>query len=899
MKIHMTRIAMIAFFSGALAVLGASCGVEKSELEMETAASPFQITLSIPYDKQYNVALSSGVVIHFSEEVDPDSVEERIRIKDLAGGFTAFTTDVQRASIVLYPETSWRPRTEYSLTVLPGIRSISGRTCAKDLAITFQTGVHRPCAAEPLTAIRTMPGPQEPCWDFHTLRVFFNEPINRRTLEYGTAVRFTDLSTGELLPGNLFGRGNQIVFDPDEDMVPGRKYELTVTTMLKDHNGQGVTEDYKTVFEPISSGKRVNLAMDKCPTVMEGVGFCDPTPADQMPQSKFLDREVNSMFADFILIGPTNMQVGSRLWNEFGESGLWPDVTPFVIRKGQKLFGPGIASMAGGVIPSGIESGRLEITVLTDAVGELVGSELVLGVPGLPPAVRFTMDASIAMEDGASVANIGQPILGTTLVGQASVDHIDQIPDYDTLILEVVGFSEIEMLNEYVPVTLTLQMVPPPTTPEREYDTTPPKVVSVSPIPDSTDRMLGDEIIVAFSEPIDPDTFKDNIHLWSAEGRVSGTFDLYNPKVAFRPDEPLYPLTQYIIVVSSGITDISGNKMGEEKQYSFKTMAYQSSPTQPPMLSAPVPGIYAGSTLPRNFYPELYFSQIIDEDSLVYGETFGLYDDTDDGKLVSGTWFYRSIFMRFVPDEELSPGHHYRWVITQDVLNLDGLQLDTDMDRVPGGPNIEVPFTPAPYSQATQSLFVSYPYADADNSGLIDGDESPVDSNYMEMDFPLVQERTYMMGYFPITVYRITTTPEGKPRLPIDIEPSSLQFATSAPMSLGGNKAEPGLLEMGRVTIEILEGSSTDLFLAPDGLVGVDCNTTMTFDLENPLVNTLIDHDTSFKIPGALRFSSDGRMVVLVRGMSKVWMNIPLFGPMEIPLEVNINTATPPSRRGF
>jgi len=155
-----------------------------------------------------------------------------------------------------------------------------------------------------------------------------------------------------------------------------------------------------------------------------------------------------------------------------------------------------------------------------------------------------------------------------------------------------------------------------------------------------------------------------------------------------------------------------------------------------------------------------------------------------------------------------------------------------------------------------------------------------------------------MMGYMPITVYSATKNVLGDPVLPIDIEPSSILYASNTSMSLFKVDG-PALLDMGRISIELIYPSSADIYLANDGFAGVDTDTTMNFNLENSLLNTIVDHRAYFKIPSALRFSKDGRMMVLIKGMAEIAMTIPGLDPIIIPIFTNMTTSTPPSRRGF
>lgn len=942
MHLSMFRYIVVGCLAALIITCGAGCHYEEFDpLEHDDGSDAFRITTTIPHTGQFNVTLSSNVVIHFSENINPTTVSGKLLLEKLsdqdsetnaqAVDSDRFILDYYEASIIIRPNLVWEPRTLYRVTIEEGIQSESGVTCNETRQISFRTGVRRPQMAEPLSIEYVVPDPDDPeekCWDFQTFRVYFNEPIYRPTLKYGETVTFKDNETGELVPGNLFGRGNQFSFDPHEDLTPDKTYTLTITTGLQDYNGEGIDEDYTAEFLVHSTGQRAILAMDNCPTVIEDTAFCEALPEnDLFPKSKFIGNDINSMLAESIMLGNTNILVGSRLWNEFGEGSLSPDRIPIVVRKGQKIYGKGLKGNVGGEggIISGIDTGLVTVTIMTDAMGELLGSEYVHGVPGLPATIRLTMDATMNAENPTASTIFSQPIMGATLVGQASVESIDNFPDYETMVIELVGYSEIELIKEYVTVTMALKMMPPPTLPEMDdptktpiEDKDPPEISSVSPVDISVEdmdisinyptRLANEEIIVTFSEPIDPSSIDGNLYLQGPNGIVSGEIDIYNPKIAIMPDESLKPDSEYTVVILSGITDIVGNKLGTNHyDYKFKTMAYQSSDEEPPVVSAIVPGNIDGIVFPCNFLFGLYFSQIMEESSFIYGDTYGLYDVTGGNKLVPATLLFYGLYAFIVTDEFLTPTNSYRIVVTDHLTNIDGVQLDTDEipDHTPGGQEpgqdkIEVEFTASSYSKFLQAFFITYPYSDANVNGLIDNNEYELEGNYMDPDFPLINGRSFVMGYFPITIQPLITDVAGEPRVPIFIEPTSDMFGTNLTIGLfDKQKEQMSLLDLGRIWIEVLYPSTSDLYQDSDGLVGVDTSTTMDFIVENPLVNKLLNNRTFLDIPSKLRFTRDGRMIVIIDGMSSVEMEIPIIGTLVTEMDVKLNTATPPAIRGF
>jgi Bacterial Ig-like domain len=906
---RLLRHCLFAALLAGLVIGAAACGDEREPLELAPTADSFRILMTSPHNTQFNVPLTSQVVVYTSHDLDPTSVTGRVTLTGPGGFRPSASIEVYDASIIFTPTSNWEELTDYTITVLPGLRGKTGPPLTETKVYTFQTGLRRPKAAQQLSVRAVAPGPDEPCWDFMTFRVFFNEPVDRNTLVFGEAVLFNEVETGKLLPGNLFARAGQLVFDPDEDLVGGKTYRLTITQKLTDAHGTSLAEPYVVDFVAASTGEHVLLAMEKCPTVVPGYSFCEAQPDDaSYPLSPIIPRRINSMFTSSVFLGDTDMMIGGRLWNEFGDAKLSPKRIPFVVRKGQRLIGKPLEYKVGGEIASGIFTGEIYVTLLTDAVGEMIGSEFVHGEAGLPATVILTMDAAMSLENPTANALLPQPLLGTKLVGLASVDLIDPEINYEAMKIELIGFAELNLGNERIPVAMALRMVPPPTLPEREFDTEPPEVLSVSPvdmvvepedISDIVDvRMAGDKIIAYFSEPLDPDTVRERFYLTGPHGRVAGRYDFYHPKMFFIPAEPMDPDSTYHVVLEPGIEDLVGNATTEKQTFTFRTMGYQSSAEDPPVILSIDPKRGPNSTMPTNFLPEFYFSQIIDTDSLVYGDTYGLYDLTT-GELVPGTMVFYSVFLDFVADNQYTVGHHYRWFINDGVTNLDGLALDTDMDRVPGGPEITIDWICTQFSPFSQTVQFTYPYADTNANGYLDEDETPTKTNTMVMESPLIADPAYVMGFFPIYAHEIVTDQEGEPRVGVTVTPYSYQIATSVSVALGGKTDEPGLLDMGRMLIELRPGSRTDIVQSAEGLLEADVDTIMSFNVENSLLNSFLVHDMFMKIPSAVRYSKDGRMMTIIRGSVASGMAIPIVGEMVIPVTVDMISSTVPATRGF
>ena len=117
----------------------------------------------------------------------------------------------------------------------------------------------------------------------------------------------------------------------------------------------------------------------------------------------------------------------------------------------------------------------------------------------------------------------------------------------------------------------------------------PPQIVRTEPPKGKTDVPLNTQIIIVFSEPVDPATVSGALRVFNGNAPVAGTVTLSESGIIadFAPDSPLVPNTTYDLVVDAGVRNLLGDSLGSEVHLSFTTGDQSSStgggPTEPPL----------------------------------------------------------------------------------------------------------------------------------------------------------------------------------------------------------------------------------------------------------------------------------------------------------------------------
>ena len=207
-----------------------------------------------------------------------------------------------------------------------------------------------------------------------------------------------------------------------------------------------------------------------------------------------------------------------------------------------------------------------------------------------------------------------------------------------------------------------------------EEDVTPPTVISVSPLDESTTFPIeGSRIRAEFSETLDDQSLTaTTFTLEDSDGTpVSGTvsYDYSRRTGIFEIDEPLQYVATYTVRLSAGITDGVGNPMTNEYSWSFTTQDVPPPSDQTaPILKVELPvadsvcGLQDGAVTAR-----------FDEPILAANGAFTLQDSS--GSLVEGAMTISNTVATFVPAAALDSNEIYTVRLNDLITDLVGNSL--------------------------------------------------------------------------------------------------------------------------------------------------------------------------------------------------------------------------------
>ncbi len=195
-------------------------------------------------------------------------------------------------------------------------------------------------------------------------------------------------------------------------------------------------------------------------------------------------------------------------------------------------------------------------------------------------------------------------------------------------------------------------------------DRTPPSIESVSPPEDAVGVPIDTDILIVFSEKIDsnrisPTTFTIN-------PSVVGTFSFDGDTVRFSPAGSLAWSTSYTVSITTGVTDLAGNHLQNNKTWTFTTA--DDPATTPPVvvLTDPVNG--AINVDPAGLI-RVFFSKDMDS-STINSSSFTVSGG------INGTVSYSDSVAVFTPNDTLGFNTLYTVTIDTTVADTFGNKLE-------------------------------------------------------------------------------------------------------------------------------------------------------------------------------------------------------------------------------
>ncbi len=742
----------------ALGLIATGCGSDTLP-PLQTAAPG--VVFTYPIDDQLDVPLGTRIVVTFSDPVVTSALGS-ITLEGPAGPLSAMAEVVNDGKTVQFTGAALEPGTTYGVVVKAPLAPAATNLPTTGPLFSFTTRTASPRAAAPaLVAVNggptATPTTFRPMFETSTIRLVFSEPLDPRTIALSPgAIELLDTVKRMPVPATLVSSGVHVSIDPRIDLTAGASYELRVGNRLLDLGGAAVSPT-TVMLAPINS-----RGTNPIPQVLRV-----RQPMDPGPETTRSGAPRNVIAIDKPLIGrEESALLPATLAAELGDPKILGGPIAFTIRKGQRLSASGLDIKLGGEIPVGLQTGDIQIEILTDSGGRIYRNphqpaEQRPENDRAPLYVDLSMDVAVYATDAAGNAVLTQTVLGVQASGTA-------VGTDGVLAIEAVASMELGLLGvTQAPTNLVLELITDEvarTTP----DTKSPTVVATSPINGTAEHIVDSGIDVIFDEPVDLDRLRaGGVRLETTAGAaVPSVIESHGAAIVIRPIAPLAYSATYRVVMTD-VADLAGNALAVPPPLSFATPRLVGT-NAPPTVLGIHPGVpcsltgatattagrcssgassdqlYRPFTLPANESVQVVFDKSITSTTASLGAACGsgsvrVEQLTSGGACmatVPGTLIRRDRSFAFVPDRPWTAGTRYRFSLisggdgTCNVGELCGLAGAASFDPLGGltdgdggGPNLAVDFTGAPATTETFLFAHAGPVADVNGSGFLDSGE--------------------------------------------------------------------------------------------------------------------------------------------------------------------------------
>lgn len=589
------------------------------------------LVYAYPMLGQTDVVPSAPIVLRFSHRFDPVKVSTEQALKSLfiiraSGSTVSEDFDVVKVpdgkGVVITPKKPLQPKTQYTI-IGQKIPLESGDVALQPpsyppLTFTTRAAFEGPTDLQSLTpdfqVAQLTPAPtnfligSKPLGiiDFSTIRLLMTQPVDSKTVQYGATIRLLQGTT--LVPARVLVQGNHLSIDPEADLNPNLSYTLSLTSGLKSMLNKALVPGQFAAynFMPLSSGINADPDLNKASRIEVQVLTSNPDESGNQCtlRSQLTNACINQVPVASPLLGQEKRapkpQAQGKLFADLAlpaNFAQFPGITPLRVPRGNILKAGNLSVKLDGLVPAGLDTGDLTITLISDANGLLLPNRYSTSLAA-PALVTLEMDINVSAAKGTANGAFTQDISHVQVVGLATLDQLKQ-----ELSIEAVGTIELKILgvdNAVGVLALKLKTDLKLPAGSAALDETKPEIQSwvpgetVNGLPGGEFIRPGDPLLVNFTEAMDIKSFQPAgvISLLENNTAVDFTWRLDGVTLIVTPNAPWEHGKNYRLALAPSVKDFAGNalKGGLLQNFDFSIPGLDPTKIRPPIVLSNYPG---------------------------------------------------------------------------------------------------------------------------------------------------------------------------------------------------------------------------------------------------------------------------------------------------------------------
>ena len=203
---------------------------------MVTSTDPLSKAIGVPIDSKigatFSVAMNHSTISTTTFKLQNGSLP-------VAGAVTFNDT-----TAIFTPEAKLIPNTVYTATITTDTKSKAGVSLAKDYNWTFTTNSSSDISNPTVISTEPINGAQAVTLD-HLIIITFSESMDPATI---TALSITLKQGANVITGAVTSNNNKATFNPTSDLAPNTVYTATISTLVKDLEGNAMSSIHAFTF---------------------------------------------------------------------------------------------------------------------------------------------------------------------------------------------------------------------------------------------------------------------------------------------------------------------------------------------------------------------------------------------------------------------------------------------------------------------------------------------------------------------------------------------------------------------------------------------------------------------------------------------------------------------------
>jgi len=539
-----------------------------------------------PTNGASGVSVNTAIMVTFSETIDATTINAASFVVSNGISHVAGSVAYSGTSAVFTPSGNLSYSTTYTATITTGVKDAAGNAMACNYAWTFTTGTVSDTTPPIVSSVSPVNNATSVAVN-GTISAVFSEAMNATTITASTLI-LKD-GSNNAVSGTVSYGGTTATFTPSGNLSYSTTYTVTITTGVKDSAGNAMVSNYVWTFSTgtvsdttpptVSSVSPVNNATSVAVNGSISAVFSEAMNATTITASTLTlkDGNNNAVSGTVSYNGTTATFTPSTSLN-YSTTYTVTITTGVKDSAGNAMVSNYVWTFSTGTVSDTTPPTVSSVSPVNNATSVAVNGSISAVFSEAMNASTITT-TTMTVKAGATSVSGTVGYSGTTATFTPSANL-----SYSTVYTVTITSSVKDLAGNALSSNYSWTF-----TTGTAADTTPPTVISVSPVNNGTVAVNG-SISAVFSETMNATTITSSTYIVTDKNNniVNGTLSYSGTTATFMPSSNLSYNNYYGVTITTGVKDLAGNAMASKYSWLFFPENDVTPPSIPTGLNATV-----------------------------------------------------------------------------------------------------------------------------------------------------------------------------------------------------------------------------------------------------------------------------------------------------------------------